>query len=56
MFQFLEMITQYFGNLFNLLDDYSFDFGGVNASLLSILLGFLALSILISVFWKGARG
>lgn len=47
-------------NAFNLLvitfNAYHFSFGGIDVTLYEIMLGLLCMSIVISVFWKGARG
>ena len=53
---FLQLLSNFFNGIFAVLNVHLFDIGGVNVTLSEILLGFLALSLCISVFWKGARG
>ncbi len=40
----------------NLLDSYTFSIAGMSISYFELLLGFFALSVVITVFWKGGRG
>lgn len=49
------LFTQ-FGSFYNVLSSVSFSIGGLSVSLTQILLGFICMSIIISFFWKGARG
>lgn len=56
MYSFFELLGTFFSNIFSVLNTAVFDIGGVVVSLSDILLGFLGLSIIITVFWKGARG
>ena len=41
---------------YNALSAVIFDFYGIDVSLTQIILGFICMSIIISFFWKGARG
>lgn len=41
--------------IIGMLNTHLFSFGGISVSLLEILLGLLALALIISIFWKGAR-
>ena len=56
MYAFIQMVGNFFANIFNLLNTVSFYFGGVTVSYSELLLGFIGISIVITVFWKGARG
>lgn len=53
-------VFQFFRNgilyTFDKINSYSFNIYGVPVSLGWFFLGFLAISIVISIFWKGARG
>lgn len=53
-------ILRFFGNMWSiilgLLDLYTFDIGGTKFSLFEILLGFVLVSMAITIFWKGAKG
>lgn len=55
----MDAILRFFGSMLGelgaLLDTVQFNIGGNNVSWLILLLSFVALSIVISVFWKGAR-
>lgn len=55
MYEFIQMLSNFLSRVMNVLGTAIFDIGGVVVSLSDILLGFLALSIVITVFWKGAR-
>lgn len=60
----MDMIFETLGTwilaILNMLDRVAFDFdfglGTVSVSYLSLCIGFFALSMIISVFWKGAQG
>jgi len=41
---------------YNALSAVNFDLYGIEVSLTQIILGFICMSIIISFFWKGARG
>ena len=55
MYAFFEWLANAFGSIVSLLNRYSFDFGGFQASLFDILVGMIVLSLVAAVFWKGAR-
>lgn len=48
----VDWLFEHIGRLFAILNNYEFD----GAPLGIILLGFLLTSMVISVFWRGARG
>lgn len=55
MWQFIIFIRNSIASISDMLNEFSFDFGGINVSLFELLIGFIALGLIISVFWKGAR-
>lgn len=55
MYKFIELVRNFYGAVFNVLDTYLFEFDGMSVSIMDILLGFIIVAIVISVFWKGAR-
>lgn len=55
MFVFFQWLANSFGSIVSLLNRYSFDFGGIQASLFDIFVGMIVLSLVVAVFWKGAR-
>ncbi len=56
MFDFIVLISNFFSNIIDVLKTAVFNLGGVTVSLVDIIIGFVVLSIIITVFWKGARG
>lgn len=56
MGEFFDWLISALSSLASLLDSYRFSFGGLSASLFEIFLGFVAISMVITIFWKGARG
>lgn len=56
MYNFFEFIADFLNDLVDALNMYAFNIGGISVTLWGILLGFLCLSIIISLFWKGGRG
>lgn len=55
MYAFFEWLANAFGSIVSLLNRYIFDFGGIQATLFDILVGMIVISLVIAVFWKGAR-
>lgn len=55
MYAFFQWLANSFGSIVSLLNRYSFDFGGFQATLFDILVGMIVLSLVVAVFWKGAR-
>lgn len=55
MYAFFQWLADSFGSIVSLLNRYSFDFGGFYVTLFDILVGMIVLSLVIAVFWKGAR-
>lgn len=56
MWEFVLWLKNAFNALVNTFNAYHFSFGGIDVTLYEIMLGLLCMSIVISVFWKGARG
>lgn len=53
----LKFLFEKLQDIFSLLNSYTFDIGSLSSvSLAQIFLGFICLSLIISFFWKGARG
>ena len=43
-------------DFYNALSSVSFSIGGLSVTLTQVILGFICMSIIITFFWKGARG
>lgn len=52
IYPFLDLVSDFWYSLLSLLNDYHV-VGGVTIT--EMLFGFLVLSLIISVFWKGGR-
>lgn len=48
--------ASFMSDLWNTLDTVTFDIASTSVSLGAILLGFICISMVVSYFWKGARG
>lgn len=55
MEKFFEMIVDFMISVWNLLDAVVFTIGGMSVSFSALVFAFLLISIVINVFWKGAR-
>lgn len=55
MYLFFQWLANSLGSIVSVLNRYVFDFGGINASLFDILVGMVVISLVVAVFWKGAR-
>lgn len=55
MNQFFIFVAKYIEEIGKLFHFYKFDIGGIQVSLLQLLIGIICLSFVISIFWKGAR-
>jgi hypothetical protein len=55
MQDFFELFISFISDIFGLLNRFSIQSFGYSASLGSILIAFLVIGFVISVFWKGAR-
>lgn len=57
MTQIIEFFVSFMNDLwYTVFDSVNFEIAGVSVSLGAIVLGFLCISMIISFFWKGARG
>lgn len=57
MTQIIEFFVSFMNDLwYTVFDSVTFEIAGVSVSLGAIVLGFLCISMIISFFWKGARG
>lgn len=56
MQRFFEMFFGFYNDLFSLLNSYTFTAFGVEVSILMVFFIFIVLSMVITLFWKGARG
>lgn len=57
MTQILEFFVSFINGLWNtVFVSVTFDIAGVTVSLGAIILGFICISMIVSFFWKGARG
>lgn len=55
MYEFILFFRDSIVTITDMLSSFYFSFGNINVSIFDLLLAFLALGIIISVFWKGAR-
>lgn len=55
MGDFFILVRDFYVNLFSLLNNTVFDINGYNVSLGAIIFVMLVVSMVVSVFWKGAR-
>lgn len=56
MIEFIEFIANFYNQFIAMFEQHPINVGGINVSLIEILLGFLVLSIVTTVVWKGAKG
>ena len=56
MTEFFEFFAQWMNNLLALLNSVTFRIFNFNVSLLYLLLGFIFVSMMLGIFWKGAKG
>lgn len=56
MWDFVLFLKNALLRLAAVFDQFSFNLGGINFTLLEIFLGLIAFAMVVSVFWKGARG
>ena len=55
MYAYFQWLAKSFGSIVSLLNRYSFAFGLFYVTLFDILVGMIVLSLVVAVFWKGAR-
>ena len=52
---FLDFLVNFYKSFLGLFDTVTFTIGGISVSVLDVLLAVAAMSMVISIFWKGAR-
>lgn len=55
MEKFFQMIVDFMISVWNLLGTVAFTINGMSVSFSALIFAFLLISIVINVFWKGAR-
>lgn len=55
MWSFILFLRDRLVDITDMLERYHFNISGMDISLLDMLIGIIAMGIIISVFWKGAR-
>lgn len=55
MIDVVKFLRDYLIDIAELLDVYCFDIQGINVSIFDLFIGFIVLSLVVSIFWKGAR-
>ncbi len=55
MLEWIDFLTLQFAKMYNLLNSMVLNVGGINVGFMDVIIGFLALSIVVTVFWKGAH-
>ena len=53
MYEFFELLRDFYSDIFFILRRETFQFGTVETNLLSILVSFFIISLVVSAFWKG---
>ena len=56
MSEAIGFLFQQLGSFYNALSAVSFSIVGITVTLTQLILGFICMSIIITFFWKGARG
>lgn len=52
----IGFLFEQIGSFYNALSSVSFSIVGVTVTLTEVILGFICIGMIISFFWKGARG
>lgn len=55
MTRFFDMFFSFWSKLLGLLDKYKFIIYGYEVSILGLLVAFIIIAFVISLFWKGAK-
>lgn len=55
MAAFIDLLYDFFGDVFGVLGSFTFDFAGMNVSLLSLLLALGVVGMVVTVFWGGTK-
>lgn len=56
MWDFVVFLRDRFADITDMLDSFDFVIAGMTVSIFDLLFGFIAMSIIITIFWKGIRG
>lgn len=56
MYNSFVFLFEQIGSFYNALSVVSFPVFGISVTLTQVILGFICISIVITFFWKGARG
>lgn len=56
IFETFGLIKYLYQAILNLLNSIAFNINGISVSYLGLMLSFIFLSMVISIFWKGAKG
>lgn len=56
IFEVFGLIEYLYQVIFNKLDAIVFNVNGINVSYLELLLSIIFMGMIISIFWKGAKG
>lgn len=56
MWLFFKFFRDKIADITDMLDRFTFDIAGMTVSIFDLLFGLIAMSIIISLFWKGVRG
>lgn len=55
MWQFILFLRDSIAGITGMLDGVSFNMGGMNVTLFDLIIGFIAMGLVVAVFWKGSR-
>lgn len=55
MWEFILFIRDGIASITGMLDSFSFNLGSMTVSLFELFIGFIAMGLIIAVFWKGSR-
>lgn len=56
MWSFIKFFRDGIIDITSMLDSFYFDIAGLSVSIFDVFFGLIAMSIIISIFWKGVRG
>lgn len=55
MWQWILFLRDRVVDVTDVLNSFSFEIANISVSILDLLIGFILMGIILSVFWKGAR-
>lgn len=56
MWEFVKFLRDRIADITDMLDSFDFVIAGMTVSIFDIFFGLIAMSIIITIFWKGIRG